>query len=161
MNQEHTNRRSQGHLQSLRGRLGGCWTGKDYFRDRVTGSSDTTSQTICLSQENEHRLLLGHINPRAGRMQLKAALPPEHRRHKSPNMHSFDFRNLSMLVNQGGRRQTTQREEGKRAERIAAKLLCSSLTGLLRICGAVLPRKYSEPRNDSSRTFLHYATKQT
>lgn len=69
----------------------------NYLWDRVTGLLDMTSQTIYLSRENECRLLLGHINLRAGWVQLKAALPPERKRHKSNNTYSSDLRDLSML----------------------------------------------------------------
>lgn len=50
---------------------GASWAGAiqgNYLSDRVTGFSDMTSQTIHLSPENESRLLLGHINLRAGRV---------------------------------------------------------------------------------------------
>ena len=58
---------SESRGQQSLGRAGWVLYMETTWETCVTGFSDMTSQTICLSQEKECRLLLGHINPRAGR----------------------------------------------------------------------------------------------
>lgn len=80
-------------------------------RDRMTAFSDMTSQTIYLSHESKCRLLLGHINPWAGREYSEPALPPKGERN--PPTHT-ELRDLAVLNAQKGMKKWVEVSEGQR-----------------------------------------------